>query len=132
VRFSPDQASSFMDKMRMLFPETAAQTEADDAESEGAAQEPAPEASADDSVAAVAEPQDAPAPAAPALEFDLAPAAKALAALGAPTVAADERVPLKVRVAQEEGEFKLTVPRAAVELLKSLKPLLAVLAKLGG
>ncbi len=81
-----------------------------------------------------AEPEGAPAEAAPALEFDLGPAALALARLIQPAAPGGSGADgsLKVRVGQENCDLKLTVPKQAVELPRSFRPLLEALAKLGG
>lgn len=131
----------------MLFPETAAKAGEGDSEDEApgsrseedASESSAPESplvEAGDAVATVAAPEDAPADAAPALEFDLAPAARALAGLVQAGAArrdeASQNQSLKIRVSQENDDLKLTVPRQAAELLKGLGPLLDALAKLVG
>lgn len=142
IRFSPEQGASFMDKMHMLFPETAARTGEDgsgaDAEPEtaavGVAQPELPLLGKEDAVAAVLEPEAAPADPAPAMELDLGPAFAAVAGLMGSVAPAGEGAnsSFKVRVAQDNGEIRLTIPKQAVEFLKGLRPLLEAVAKLGG
>lgn len=140
VRFTPEQTASFMEKIRMLFPETAAKAGAKDldaevpgSQSEIEATEPeTPLLKTEDTVAPVAAPEGA--SATPALEFDLAPAARALARLAETHAPGPDESggSMRIRVAQTNGELTLTVPKQAAELLKSFRPLLEALCKFGG
>lgn len=146
IRFSPEQAASFMDKMRMLFPEAAARTGEKVAEaaanvSEGgnavaaeAAESELPfSGQQEDAIAAVAESEGVPADSAPAMEFDLGPAVAALSGLARSFAPAGDgtSVPFKVRVSQDNGDLRVTIPKQAVEFLKGFRPLLEAVAKLG-
>lgn len=109
VRFTPDQAASFVEKMRRIVPESVS---ADAAEGPGVAQ---PEEkvtaqereAADDRVAAAAESPSGP----PGMEINVGPG-------------------MNIRLTQDQEGVHLTLPKQALELLKGLAPLAAALAKI--
>jgi hypothetical protein len=138
IRFDADQTASFMEKMKTIFPVTGSgDDEPEDDPQEG--MEPEVEA-VSDSVPSVETPEAhgqqtlpaptaAPSSAAPCVSLDIAHALAALAkAAGAPQPPAGAGT---VRISQEGDDYRLSVPKPAVELLKGLRPILEALLKLG-
>ena len=101
VRFSADQAASFLDKMKRLVP--------------------------DGSVPAAEEPT---APDAPAADLDSVAAVKPAASSAAPAAHIDLGPGLSVRVAENGDGVQLTLPKTSLAALQSLRPLLEALLKL--
>ncbi|MBI3296690.1 MAG: DEAD/DEAH box helicase family protein [Elusimicrobia bacterium] len=111
VRFTSDQAASFVEKMRRIVPESVS---ADAAEEPGAVvAQPEEEITAQeretagDRVAAAAENPSG----APGMEFNLGPG-------------------MNIRMTQDQDGVHLTLPKQTLELLKGLAPLAAALAKI--
>lgn len=102
VRFSSDQAASFLDKMKRLVPDGSVP--------------PAPEP---------------PAPDAPPADLDSVAAGKQPASSAAPTAQIDLGPGLSVRVAEIGDGVQLTLPKTALAALQGLRPLLEALLKLG-
>lgn len=144
IRFDVGQTASFMEKMKTIFPVTGS---GDDEPEEDLKEGMEPEAEAvSDSVPDVETPEpqgqhmsaDAlpdgaqPGVAAatpPVVSLDIAHALAALAkAAGAPQPPAGAGT---VRISQEGDDYRLSVPKPAVELLKGLRPILEALLKLG-
>jgi superfamily II DNA or RNA helicase len=139
VRFDSSQTASFMEKMKSIFPvsdstqdepledsedvlEVQAEAASDSVPQVEAAQAPPPEALP--APGPVRFPQEA-----PAVSLDIAPALAALAkAAGVPEPPAGAGV---VRIGQEGNDYRLLVPKPAVEVLKGLRPVLEALLKLG-
>ncbi|MFA5140399.1 MAG: DEAD/DEAH box helicase [Elusimicrobiota bacterium] len=145
IRFDSTQTASFMEKMKAIFPISESlkeeppedSEEALDAQAEAASDAvPAVEAAAEPGQSALPlgeAPAALPAPAGQAqpaqiVSLDLAKALAALAkAAGAPEPPAQAGL---VRISQEGNDYRLSVPKPAVELLKGFRPVLEALLKL--
>ncbi|MBI5243469.1 MAG: DEAD/DEAH box helicase [Elusimicrobia bacterium] len=132
IRFDAKQTASFMEKMKTIFPVSQSPEEepGDDSQEAVDAEVEAPSDTVPPIETAAAEPLPAApaAPEAPVVSLDITSALAALAkATGAPEPPAQAGT---VRISREGDDYRFSVPKSAVELLRGFRPVLEALLKL--